>query len=784
MQQNKERALELLRKMSIEEKVSQLVSAWLEIGIDGSLHVREYGQAEMRSEDIKADVLGKGIGQLTRPYGTMANNPVQQAKAINELQRYLIKETRLGIPALLHEECLTGAMVKGATIFPSALNYGSTWEPSLVGNVGKAIGDELRSLGVHQGLAPVLDVARDARWGRLEETYGEDPYLCGVMGISYVQGLQGESRSPLATLKHFVGHSASEGGRNHAPVHIGPTELQNTFALPFEMVVRHAHPGSVMPAYHDIDGVPCTSNRSLVTDLLKQRWGFDGLVVADYEAVVQLLHDHRVAGDMAEAAALAFNAGMDIELPGYTVFKEGLIEALYRGLISNDALDEAVLRVLEEKYNQGVFEHPFIKEEAIELGTEKSHALAVEVAEKSLVLLKNDGVLPLRNARSVALIGPLADHPYAMFGGYSTPIHLQGSHGPEETVPPQARTIRSALSESLGDIPLIFEPGCMLYESKVEKAIFFPGDVPDDGEGSHELSSDTQGIEKAAKAASSADVTVLVVGDIAGLFRQGTVGEGSDADSLRLPGVQEELLEAVLATGKPVVVVLVSGRPYTIHEAVDHASAILAAWLPGEGGGEAIARTLVGLNNPGGKTTLSFPKCAGSMPYAYNHFKKAGGLKIQPQFGALYPFGHGLSYTTFSWDDFQVENPMIQGDEEFRFSLTVRNDGACSGDEIVQVYVQDKVASIVRPVKELKAFSRVSLQPGEQKRLSFTLPADMLSFVGSDARRVLESGAFSLLVGKSSEDIVFREEIAVLGKSKIFPKDWRCLSSVSVSACK
>lgn len=238
-----------------------------------------------------------------------------------------------------------------------------------------------------------------------------------------------------------------------------------------------------------------------------------------------------------------------------------------------------------------------------------------------------------------------------------------------------------------------------------------------------------------------------------------------------------------MATGKPVVVVLVSGRPYTIHPAVNQASAILAAWLPGEGGGEAIARTLVGLNNPSGKTTLSFPKCAGSMPYAYNHFKKAGGLKIQPQFGALYPFGHGLSYTTFSWDDFQVENPMIQGDEEFRFSLSLRNDGTCSGDEVVQVYVQDKVASIVRPVKELKAFSRVSLQPGECKRISFTLPADMLSFVGSDARRVLESGAFLLLVGKSSEDIVFSEEIAVLGKSKVFPKDWRCLSSVSVSDC-
>ncbi len=638
-------------------------------------------------------------------------------------------------------------------------------------------------MGVHQGLAPVLDVARDARWGRLEETYGEDPYLAGVMGIRYVKGLQGQKRTPLATLKHFVGHSASEGGRNHAPVHIGPTELRNTFALPFEMVVRHAHPGSVMPAYHDIDGVPCTSNRALVTDLLKQQWGFDGLVVADYEAVVQLLHDHRVASDMAEAAALAFNAGMDIELPGYTVFREGLIEALYRGLIKDDALDEAVLRVLEEKFRQGLFEHPYIKEDAITLRTEKSHALAREVAEKSLVLLKNDGSLPLKDVKSIALIGPLADHPYAMFGGYSPPIHLQGSHGPEETVPDQAKTIRSALAEVLKDTEMVFEPGCMLYENKVEKAIFFPGDVPEDGEGAHELSKDTQGIAKAVAAASRADVTVLVVGDIAGLFRQGTVGEGSDADSLELPGVQEQLLDAVLETGKPVIVVLVSGRPYTIERAVHKASAILATWLPGEGGGEAIARTLVGLNNPGGKTTLSFPKSAGSMPYAYNHFKKAGGLKVQPQFGALYPFGHGLSYTTFNWEDFEVENPMIQCDEEIRFSLTVKNTGKVQGDEVVQVYVQDKVASIVRPVQELKAFKRVSLDAGEKKRIFFTIPADVLSFVGSDQRRVLECGTFTLQIGSSSGSIIFSEDIAVLGKSKAFPRDWRCLSSVSVTDC-
>ncbi|MGH0052305.1 MAG: glycoside hydrolase family 3 C-terminal domain-containing protein, partial [Sphaerochaetaceae bacterium] len=542
-------------------------------------------------------------------------------------------------------------------------------------------------------------------------------------------------------------------------------------------------PAAVMPAYHDIDGVPCTSNRSLVTGLLKQQWGFEGLVVADYEAIVQLLHEHCIASDMAEAAALAFHAGMDIEFPGYTVFKDGLIEALYRGLITRDALDRAVLRVLEEKFRLGLFAHPYIKEDAIELGTKENHDLAVLVAEKSMVLLKNDGTLPLQHVNSIALIGPLADHPYAMFGGYSPPIHLQGSLGPEETVPRRAKTIRSALKEVLGNVSLSFEPGCMLYESPVEKAIFFPGDVPENDEGSHELSQDLQGIEKAVATVKSCDATVLVVGDLAGLFRQGTVGEGSDTASLRLPGVQEELLDAVLATGKPVVVVLVSGRPYTIKKAVLQASAILAAWLPGEGGGEAIARTLVGLNNPGGKTTLSFPKSAGAMPYAYNHFKKAGGLKVQPQFGSLFPFGHGLSYTAFSWEDFHVENPMVQSDEAFRFSLTIRNSGSYKGDEVVQVYLRDKVASIVRPVKELKGFCRVSLLPGEQKKLIFTLPTDMLSFVDSTLQRVLESGSFLLQVGKSSEDIVFSEDVTVLGKSKVFSKDWRCLSSVSITDC-
>ncbi len=783
MQHNRERAQQLLHTMTIEEKVAQLVSAWLEIQEDGSFSVREYGRKGRRTGDLYQEVLGKGIGQLTRPFGTMANDPKKQAKAINKLQHYLLTQTRLKIPAMLHEECLTGAMIKGATVFPSALNYGSTWDPDVLEKAATAIGDELRSLGIHQGLAPVLDVARDARWGRLEETFGEDPYLCGVLGISYVRGLQGPNRSPLATLKHFVGHSFSEGARNHAPVHIGMRELRNTFALPFEMVVRNAHPGAVMPAYHDIDGIPCSSNYSLLTDLLKKQWGFDGLLVADYEAIVQLVNDHHVANDTAEAAALAFNAGMDIELPGFTVYKEGLIEALYRGLITDEALDRSVLRVLEEKLRQGLFERPYIQEEAIEIGSLKHHLLAREVAEKSLVLLKNDGTLPLKPGVKVALIGALADHPYAMFGGYAPPVHLQGSHGPKETVPPLAKTIRSALEEMLGADQVLFEPGCMLYESKVERAVFFPGDVleQDVQQQGHELSCDTSRISLACEASLKTDVTVLVVGDLAGLFGQGTVGEGSDTASFNLPGVQEQLMNEVLKTGKPVVVVLVSGRPYTMDKAVSDAKAILAAWLPGEGGGEAIARTLAGLNNPSGRTPLSFPKSAGAMPYVYNHHKKAGGLPTQKQFGSVFPFGHGLSYTSFTWSNFNVEQTQIPVNGEFKVSLEVQNSGVMEGDEVIELYIHDKVASIVRPVKELKGFARIHLAPKQSKRVVFTLPADLFSFIGERMERVIECGSFDLLVGKSSDDIVFASELSILGEHKVLPKSWRSLCSVSLS---
>ncbi len=747
---HREKAATLLKKMHLEEKVAQLVSVWFEIHDEQTITVREAIPTYNHLPNPMEAALKFGVGQLTRPYGTIANDPQKQVKVINKIQRHLVENTRLGIPAMIHEECLSGVMSVGATAFPCSLNYGSAWDTELMKKIGMAIGDELRSMGVHQGLSPVLDVPRDARWGRLEETFGEDPYLIGEMAIAYINGLQGKNRQPLATLKHFIGHSGSEGGRNHAPLHSGMNELLNTYGLPFEKVLKHTAVGGVMPAYHDIDGIPCTSNVELVVDLLKKEWGFDGLIVADYEAIAQLEKDHHVAKDPAEAAALALKAGMDIELPGFTVFKKGLIAAFERKLITREEIDRAVMTVLTEKYRQGIFDNPYIDEEGLELSSDEHHALAVEIAQKSLVLLKNEELLPLQRGKKIALIGPLGNHPYAMYGGYTAPVHLQGSAKWEETVPKTSKTIKEAL-EAYAEVE--FQPGCVIFESSIERSIFFPGEVEQqDGPLAKVPSTDTSRIIDAVKTAQNADVVVLVVGDLVGLFQQGTTGEGSDANTLRLPGVQEELMEAVLATGKPTVVLLVSGRPYTVNSAVKRAGALVAAWLPGQGGGEAIAQTLFGEKNFSGKTTLSFPFSAGAMPYTYNHSKKSGGLPRQSAFGARYPFGFGLSYTSFTYPVAKLKTDTVDLDGEVEVLVTVKNTGAVDGEEVVQLYIHDRHASLVRPVKELKGFARVPLKAGEEKTVTFTFKTDLLSFY-KNGKRILEGGEFDLFIGSSSRDI-------------------------------
>ncbi len=561
------RVQDLLTRMTIDEKIAQMHAFWLILSEDGRHQMRSNDEFTRSSDPGRLQrLLGYGLGQITRPLGSHGVDARQGVRALNRLQQFLCQETRLGIPAISHEECLNGLMARGATMFPSALAYSSTWNSDLIQKVGETIGGEARSVGCHQGLAPVLDVSRDVRWGRTEETFGEDPYLVGVLASRYVRWLQGPNRDFLATLKHFAGHSFSEGARNHAPVHLGYRELNDIFLLPFEMAVKQANAGSVMPAYHDIDNVPCHSSGHLLTEVLRDQWGFDGLVVADYVGVSLLYRDHGVAADPAEAAALAFNAGLDIELPGEDCAVH-LKTALERGQITIEKIDAIVGRVLTEKFRLGLFEHPYADEEKIALRTPEAVEVACEVARQSIVILENNGILPIEPSQTkrIALIGPTAADPMALLSGYSFPVHLiinDMTETADDIVTPLA-----AFREQFGVANVSYTQGCPILEQRRAGAPVFPGDVTNTGASLDRTSPVSQRLDlipSAASNAENADLAIVCVGDLAGLFQTGTVGEGSDTDSLALPGVQQQLLEAVVATGTPTIVIITGGRPYNI----------------------------------------------------------------------------------------------------------------------------------------------------------------------------------------------------------------------------
>jgi beta-glucosidase-like glycosyl hydrolase len=780
-----ERASDLLGRMTLAEKIAQTYAHWLLLSPDGNHRTRTDAFAQAATPDDLKEKLKLGVGQITRPLGSHPVNPKEGVRALNALQRFLMNETRLGIPAMSHEECLVGLMIKGATLFPSALNYGSTWNPELIQTVGQEIRKEAKQVGCHQGLAPVLDVSRDVRWGRTEETMGEDPYLVGVLATRYVRGLQGENRELLATLKHYVGHSFSEGARNHAPVHLGFKELNDIFLLPFEMAVKQANAGSVMPAYHDIDNEPCHASRFLLTEVLRDLWGFDGLVVADY-AGINLLHTHHaVAKDKAEAAAQAFNAGLDIELPGFEC-AEHLQEAIERSDISEEKIDRIVARVLTEKFRLGLFENPYTDEDQVSLQSEGARNLAKEVALQSVVLLENKGILPLSVAEKpkVAVIGPTANDQLALFSGYSFPVHLIVANMQEERVR-YAKTPLEALSERFGREQVSYAKGCDILTGRDPQAPVFPGDVDSDQAANLDrispVSLDSSQIQDAVDCARLSDIAIVFVGDLAGLFQTGTVGEGSDTDSLQLPGVQEELLRQIVGTGTPTIIVMTSGRPYALNGLEDQAAAVLMAFQPGQEGAEAIADLLVGKANPSGRLVLSIPKNVGAVPYYYNHKLKSGGTPIAYHFGSKYSFGYGLSYTRFEYSHltFLQDQVNIHGGT-ISLSLDLENSGEREGCEVVQVYVRDVYASLVRPVKELKAFQRVTLQPKQKATVAFALPVDMLNFTNRDNQRIVEAGEFEIMIGASSNDIKLKGRIEVVGENRVLAKVWRMESQANV----
>lgn len=779
-----ERVADLLARMSREEKLAQIHALWLILDAEGQHQLRQDSFAGIKSEGWQSR-LAHGLGQITRPLGSHGVAPKEGVRALNALQRYLVENTRLGIPALPHEECLVGVMCRGGTLFPGSLNSGATWQPELVEAAAKAIGEEARSIGCRQGLAPVLDVSRDVRWGRTEETFGEDPYLVGVMGTHYVRGLQGEQRDLLATLKHFVGHSFSEGARNHAPVHVGERELHDVFLLPFEMAIKQANAGSVMPAYHDIDGQPAHSDYRLMTELLREQWGFDGLIVADYIGVSLLYQHHGTAQDARDAARQSFHAGLDVELPGDDCV--GKLDPNDQDAMPDAVLDACVTRVLTEKFRLGLFEQPYTDENAIRLQQPETIALARQIASQSLVLLENEGILPLQDLslqnkrQTIAVIGPTADDPLAHLSGYSFPVHALLEEAHESAA--QVVTPLQALRQHYGE-RVVYAKGCDILTTPRTGTAVFPGDV-EDSASVHVPSPvcyDDSAIAEAATCAQQADIALLCLGDLPGLFQSGTVGEGSDTDTLALPGVQQALLEAVVATGTPVVVILSGGRPYSLGGLEEKVSAFMLSFSGGQEIGNALVDVLTGKVNPSGRLPISVPKSAGAMPYFYNHHFKSSGTPVAQSFGAKYPFGYGLSYSRFAYRDLRIAREQLALTDELVAEITLENTSNVDGEEVVQLYVRDVLAKRVRPTKELKAFCKVKVPAGGVATVTFTVPVDMLNYTDQPWERVVEPGDFDIAVGSSSQYLPLKGKVTVMGSQpRVLPKRWKMESFATVN---
>ncbi|WP_206922501.1 glycoside hydrolase family 3 N-terminal domain-containing protein [Alicyclobacillus suci] len=773
----------LLSEMTIDEKIAQLSAVWAYEVLDGLTFSEEKAKRHFQY----------GIGQITRIGGATNHDAVGTGQIANEIQAFLMQHTRLKIPAIVHEESCSGYMAKGATCFPQSIGIASTWDDAIARRVGEVIRQQMRAAGAHQALAPLLDVTRDPRWGRIEETFGEDPYLVAQMGIGYVQGLQGErlSEGVIATGKHFVGYGISEGGMNWAPAHIPQRELHEVYLYPFEAVVRAANLGSIMPGYHELDGIPCHHNKQLLVDILRDTWGFDGIVVSDYFAVNMLHEYHHVARDKVQAAQFAVQAGVDVELPSRDVYGESLLQAITAGLVTVDEVNELVRRILTMKFRLGLFENPYVDtSRTLEVfDNEEQRHLARMAAQKSIILLKNEAqLLPLRVSalKKLAIIGPNAHNTRNMVGDYAYPCHIESllemrdednvfaTPMPEdvervqEFVPMQS--ILEAMTAKVGDgVEIAYAQGCDVF------------------------SQDDTGFAEAVEVASGADVAVVVVGDRAGLTDECTTGESRDRATLGLLGVQEQLVQAIVATGTPTVVVFVSGRPLATPWIANHVPAIVEAWLPGEEGGAAVADVLFGDYNPSGRLPVTVPRSVGQVPIYYAHKPSGGrshwkGTYVDESNEPLYAFGYGLSYSTFEYSNLTLSTDTIDVHGSVDISCVVTNTSGVGGEEVVQLYVHDVEADVTRPLQELRGYTRIFLQPGEQMQVTFTLSAHQFGFYNRQMRYVVEPGVIDIGIGAASNDIRLTGSFSITGEvsdvasQKIFTTPVRAVSLGSVQA--
>jgi beta-glucosidase len=771
-----ERVAKLMELMTLEEKVAQLGCVWITSMLDG----------DRFDEDAARRLMPGGIGQITRIGASTVLDAPSSAALMNAAQRFAVERTRLGIPLLVHEESLAGYCARGATVFPQAIGLAASWDAGLVHEIASAIREQMRAVGARQALAPVLDIARDPRWGRVEETYGEDPVLAGVLGTAYVRGLQTDdlSQGVVATGKHFLAHAMSIGGRNHAPVHVGPRELREVYAEPFAAAIRDAGLASIMNSYTSVDGLPCAGSAEILTALLRDELGFDGTVVADYWAVIQLHRYHRTAANRAEAGMQALRAGLDVELPVTECYGAPLLDALAQGHIEMELIDRAVERVLRQKMALGLFERPYVEEAkaGAVFETPAQRALARRAAASSLVLLSNDGVLPLagENLRRVAVIGPAADDRALLQGDYHYPTHqaiVGDGNGFGEGGPVTMD------DELVGGPALIDTGGSMLPESgetfhfdhywtdHVTPLAGIRAALADRAEvvyhqGCTLDGTDRSGLAPAEQAARDADVAIVVVGGRSGLQVDATVGEGRDATDLDLTGVQEDLIRAVAATGTPTVVVVLSGRVHTLAGVVEAANAVLQGWPLGEEGGHALAHVLLGRCDPGGRLPVTLPRHVGQLPVHAS--PRAGGSKAMFRGGytdapatPLFCFGHGLSYTRFEYGPLELAATTTE--EVVSATVEVTNVGGRPGVEVVQLYASDFYATVARPGRQLVGFCRLELEAGERRRVSFTVHPSRLAFYDQEMRFVVEPGTFGFAVGSSAEQLPSQGRVELTG---------------------
>ena len=730
---------DLLSKMTLDEKVAQVLCIWqakkdLIMNPDGSFNM------EMAKKNLP-----HGIGQIGRPSEAYnrddLNNRTAKEMAIftNAVQKYFIEETRLGIPVVFHEECLHGHAAKDGTSFSQPIGLAGTWDVDLIERLFAMTALEARSRGAHQALAPVVDVCREPRWGRVEETYGEDPYLASRMGVAAVKGFQGTEvmigkNHMISTLKHMTGHGQPESGMNIGPANYSERIIREIFLQPFKAAIQEAGAMSVMASYNEIDGVPSHINRWMLTDILRGEWGFEGYVVADYAGIEELYTRHKVTADKKEAAKKAINAGVDIELPDIHAFPS-IKELIENGELSLTVLDRTVKRLLRPKFLLGLFDDPYVNPDYAEkvVGSKEHAKLALEAAQKTITLLKNENnTLPLNASdfNKIAVIGPNADQ--VLLGGYSDS-------------PPYYITALEGIKKHVGEDKVVYAEGCRI----TEKGSWYLDPIvkPDPKD-------DEKRMQEAVEVAKESDIVILVLGgnELTSREAWGTGDHLGDRADLQMTGNQEELTKRILELNKTVVVALFGGKPLAINYLNDNVPAILECWYLGQEAGNALADVIFGEVNPSGKLPISFARSAGHLPVFYNYKPTARRGFLWDDTSPLFAFGFGLSYTTFSYQNVRLEKETINKTEETKVLVDVTNTGKMNGDEIVQMYIRDKISSVTRPIKELKGFSKISLKPGETKTVTLEISPEKLSMWDYDMNWVVEPGEFDIMVGSSSRD--------------------------------